>query len=267
MKHIKARWRLGFGLSLVVLVASGWWWQSARANMMLMMFAQEPPEGYTPLDPITHDKVRNILEDVSLDRDAMVALNPSNAQAEQLLLTVRDWQSTNQATLATLRNNIHSKVHAVRVLEKAIRVGTAGPTGREQLALAIADRTAARTAYTDALAPLKATINVALSASQQATWTAIQTGHGQQMPIRMLALTDEQRMAVSRAKRAFDRRRAGASDASGRSTAVTAWNSGLDLILTTDQKNVMAAYYQNYNGASANVASAIETVLAVETGT
>lgn len=265
MKHLNRHWRFGMVFLLVVTAAGTWWWQSARANMA-MMFVQEEP-GFTPLDRVTHDKIRGILEKIGLDRDAMIALNPTATQAEDILSTVRTWQATNEATLASLKNTIHEKVHAVRVLEKAIRTGTAGPTGQDRLALAVTDRTDAHTAYNNVLAPLRTSINNLLSNSQQATWAAIQTGHGQQMPIRMLALTDSQRISVSKATRTFQRRRAGAANANDRGTAATSFNSDLDSILTTDQKTVVSAYNSNYNTASANVARAIDTVMEVEEGT
>ncbi len=279
MKHLQRHWRFGMVLVLVGGAASTWWWQSARANMAMMLVQEEP--GFTPLDRVTHDKIRGILETIGLDRDAMIALNPTATQAEGVLSTVRTWQSSNQATLASLKNTIHEKVHAVRVLEKAIhekvhavhvlekaiRTGTAGPTGQDRLALAVTDRTDAHTAYDNALAPLRTSINILLSNSQQATWAAIQTGHGQQMPIRMLALTDSQRISVSKATRTFQRRRAGAANANDRGTAATSFSSDLDSILTTGQKTVVSAYNSNYNTASANVATAIDTVMAVEEGT
>jgi len=264
MRVLKRHWRVSTVVALAIVLATAWIWQNASARMAMLVMDPDPPPNYEPLDRTTADRIRGVLEQIKLDRDALIALNPSAAQAEDILAEVRSWQASNAATLASLKNTIDEKVHAVRVLEKAIRMGTAGENAQERLALAVTDRTNANAAYDNAFSSLRTSINNLLSGSQQATWTAIQTGHGQHMPIRMLALSDAQRIAVSKAKRTYERRRAAASNSEARTAALNTWNNDLDSILTNDQKTVVTSFYSNYGSASANVGTAIDTVLPVE---
>lgn len=261
MTTFRKNWRLMSLVLVTAIVGGGWLFSASATSMNFFAMMQGPPETFAPLDPVRHDAVRNLLAKVSLDRDALVALNLSATQAESVLSTTRSWYITNETTLQSLQNSIHAKVHAVRVLEKAERMGPADELRKPALALARTDLVTARTAYDSALNPLKTSVNTALSASQQATWTAIQSGWGQQMPIRMLALTGPQRLAVSKSVHTFRRQRAAAAGKTARDTAVSAHNTSLDGILTAEQKTAMASYNSNYATASANVAGAIDTVL------
>ncbi len=109
-------------------------------------------------------------------------------------------------------------------------------------------------------------MNTLLSDSQQTTWTAIQSGWGQSMPLRMLSLTDQQRIDLSRAQRHYRYRHAAASTDEERSTAVTTRESDLSQILTVDQQAVLSAYDGYYGNASQAVATAFETVLSADEG-
>jgi hypothetical protein len=111
---------------------------------------------------------------------------------------------------------------------------------------------------------LETNVNVLLSETQRATWAAIRVGHRHTMPIRLLNLTDEQRLAVSDARQHYERQHAAASNESERNAAITAWQNALDSILTGDQRSVVQAYYGYFAGSSTAVADALDTVLRVQ---
>ena len=161
---------------------------------------------------------------------------------------------------------IDEKVLAVRQIERAIRMGPRELGQDEALAIARQDLGQARTAYATVLEPLEGSTNTLLSDSQQAAWAAIQSGHGQSMPIRMLALSDEQRLDVGRAWRHYRWQQGAASTAEQRAAAVNAWETALGQILSVDQENVVNAYHGYYADASGAVAGAFDTVLAVDQG-
>lgn len=245
------------GLCALVVGGTVWW----RSNGHSIALAQEPPQLLTQLE---RDAVVTLLKDISLDRDALIALNADSEQAASILSTARTWRETNASTLVTLKNTIDQKVVAVRKLEKAERMGPADPGRAAALALAREQLGTARASHRSALSPLESSVNTLLSESQRTTWNAIRHGHGRKMPIRMLALTDTQRLAVSRAHRTYERQRRAATTDQERSTAVSTWESALKQILTQDQENVMDAYYSNYGTASGAAAEAWDSVLAVE---
>ena len=262
MQMIRKHWWLSV-VGVVVVIAGTWWWRSAEARMAFLDQPQSPPV-YEPLPPIQHDAIMNLLADLSLDRDALVALNLSSFQAQSVVSAVRSWYVTNQASLASLNDAIQQKRAAVYEHEKAIAMGPADPTNEPRLALARKDLSDAQTAYKAAQALLETTVNALLSDSQRATWAAIRVGHGHTMPIRLLNLTDEQRLAVSDARQRYERQHAAASNDSERSAAVTTWQNALDSILTVDQKNVVQAYYRSFAGSSAAVVDALDNVLRVQ---
>ena len=246
---------------VIVLAGTAWWGGMQRPTAMAF---QEPP--YAPLSTFEHDAIRNLLADVAMDRTALVALNPTASQAESVLSTVRSWWFDNQATLSSLKATIVNERATVRQLRRDIAMGTAQPGAQDTLRLAIADLATARQAYRDGLGPVETSVNALLSSSQQPTWSAIKTGWGQDMPIRMLSLSGQQRIDLSRAKRRYQYSHAAASSDAERSTAVSTWQADLDQILTTAQESVLDAYDGYYPTASTAVATAIDTVLEVDAG-
>lgn len=263
MQNIKKHWRLAAILA-VSLTLGGVWLLRAEARMAFTSFALMGGETNTPLNAVQRDAIIGSLNEVSLDRDALVALNLSTNQAETLLGTARTWQQNNQSTLTTQTTAIHQKRHAVRELEKAIAMGPFNENHQTQLATAREELQTAQAAYRTTLSALESTINQGLSESQRASWTAIKTGWGQQMPIRMLDLSDEQRLAVSDAHHRYQRQHSAASNDEERSAAVTTWNNARDSILTTEQKTVFQSYNSNYASASEAVAGAYTTVLPLQ---
>ena len=95
----------------------------------------------------------------------------------------------------------------VRSIKKTIAMGPYDAANDDALTLARQELQDAKNTYKTSLASLKTTVSLQLSSSQQATWDVIKTGHGQKMPIRMLDLSDTQRLAISKAQRTFRRRR------------------------------------------------------------
>lgn len=254
MKTLQRHWLATATVAcvLVILVGAAAWrvlWQAEPA------FAGEPT--YEPVDRVTRDAVLDVLDKVSLDRDAMIALNLSANQGESVIGGARTWYTQNAETLETLRQTIHARTHALRTVREQVATGPAPEGHAAALALAVSDLRAAEAAYDAALNPLRSSVGEMLSESQRTTWTAIRTGHGQQMPIRMLALTDEQRSAVSKAQRHFEWQRA------SNPAAAEAWQTALQGILTQEQQTLVAGYHANYAGASANVAGAMQAVLQV----
>lgn len=267
MAKLERNWRWLSGIGLVVIVAvCAWQWRSAHARTAMMMLDDVGGgnQGYTPLTQLTHDAIASLMADVSLDREALIALNPSANQAESILSAVRTWQGSNASTVASNNQTIAQKMTAVRIAEKAIAMGPYNENNASNLATARQDLLTAQAAYRSTLSGLESTVSNLLSQSQQATWAAIKTGWGQRMPIRMLALTDEQRMAVSDAHQRYERQYSAASDDSGRSTAVSTYQTALDSILNADQKTAMQGYGTNYASASSAVNGAFDTVLAVQ---
>jgi hypothetical protein len=250
-------------VTAVVLVAGGVFvWRAAAANFSFFtLMMQSPQPEYSPLSRAQQDAIRNLLTEVGLDRDALIALNLSSNQAEAVLGEVRSWSLSNKSTLNSLQNDIDGQFAAVRNIENAIRMGPFDENHASSLATARSDLATAQQAYQNALNSLKSGVNEELSASQRTTWTAIQSGWGQQMPIRMLALTDEQRIAVSDAAHRFRRQRAAAASKEELDAAASTWNSALDQILTDEQEAVHDGYHSNYNSASAVIGQAITLVL------
>lgn len=262
MKHLKRHWGITTMLAVCFVGGGALWWgrDAGRAAVA------QAPGVYASLSETQRDAIRDVMEELSLDRDALVALNPSEELAESLVSTARTFCIDNAAALATRKGTIHQRVSAIRTLERDIRMGTAVQGADAALMQARLDLKTARDGYRGDLAALESGIGQLLSTRQQATLAAVRNGHGQTMPIRSLDLDDAQRRATSRAKRTFDRLRAGASSDEERAAAVAGWEFDLAGILTADQQAAMDNYVTNYNTASANVGSALGTVLPIDQG-
>lgn len=266
MKTLRSHWRLVSVVSVIVLAIGVFAWRAAaaRTTFFTAMVMQGEPE-YTAMSPTDHDAVVGLLAETALDRDALIALNLSSSDAESVLDTVRSWYEDNRQTLASLQATIHQKAADVYALEKAIRVGPYDAGHEPALATAREDLATAKQAYRNALAPLESSVSALLSTSQRDTWSAIKTGHGQQMPLRMLDLDDSQRLAVSDARHRYRRRYAAAATQQERADAVSTWEGALDSVLTAGQKTAVSNYNSNYGTASAAVAEAIDRVLVTDT--
>lgn len=242
-----------------VLLAAVVWWKGAQTQQA---FADPEP----PVVALTQGHrsfVERVLAEVSLDRDALVALNPSSQSAESLLTTVRTWSLSNQSSLDNLIATVEEKTHALYQIEKAIGLGPFNESHAAQLSTARSELSSAKASYRSAFGSLESSVNQALSNDQRTTWTAIKTGHGPQMPYRMLALEDAQRISFSDAQRRYKANRASASNQEELDAAVSEWSTALAEILTDNQESAITSYQANYTTASNNVTNAWNNVLAV----
>lgn len=262
MRKLRQHWGFSSLALLLVVLAGAWVWRSAEARMLVD--PDPEPQRYAPLTQIQRDAILNLLADVSLDRDVLVGLNLTTQQAESAVAAVRSWYLTNHATLYALDQTVQQKQAAVRALEKAVAMGPADAERDSQLSLARQDLTTARATYRSGLVSLEGTVSNLLSETQRSTWTAIKVGHGRTMPVRLLSLTDAQRLALSDAVQRYDRQQAAANDENARSSARTTLESANESILNVDQRNVISAYTGYFATASQAVAQALDTVLAVE---
>ena len=258
MRNLGRHWRSTVVVVGVVVLAGTAMWQG-RSHRTAM--AQAGPD---PLTRVERDAVRRVLKHLSLDRDALIALNLSSQQAESVLEEVRDWYLTNVAALASLKAAVDVDVTEVRVIEKAIRMGPYQAGRQEALAVGRQDLASSKASYDNAFSSLRTSVTSELSESQRSTWVAIQSGHGQQMPIRMLSLNDDQRVALGKVQRRHKWQRNGAPTAEDRTTAESTFESAKGQILTQDQQTVLSAYDGYYASSSGIVANALESVLVVE---
>ena len=267
MKHLQKHWQWTASTIFVLGLVGAFWWQGADRGPGAAAFAVDgDPPAYKTMDRTGHDKVVTLIADIRLDRDALVALNLTSGQAESIVSAVRTWHAQNEAMLDPRHTSIGRKVGAVRQIERAIAMGPMEAGREDALALARQDLIGARATHRSALAPLESSLETLLSESQRATWTAIKVGHGQRMPIRMLALSDRQRLAYSDAWHRYRRQRAAAHTGEEQSAALATWKTALDRILTPEQATIVQAYNGYYEDSSAAVSLALETVLPVDQG-
>lgn len=267
MAYLKKQWKPFTIVTVLVLGSVGLWLYRGSASgaavsavPAIALFQQS----YPPPTDVERSQVDQLLADIDMDRESMIALNLSGEQAEDLLATVRTFNTDNRTTLDTRLASLAAARLSLRTLETSIRHGTAGQDPEGQKAQAIADVAAAKTSYDDTLASLRTSVNALLSQSQRSTWTNIQSGWDGGMPLQMLALDASQKTSVAAAKRRFDHALAEAQNDQERSNAASTWNTDVDGILTTDQETVCASYVSHYVEASQNVATAFATVMPKE---
>jgi len=258
MQHLKRNWRIITVVAL--LITGGGLWLGIGVHGRAVA-DPEPPGGYGELSQVERDATLGVMEDVALDRDALVALNLTGEQAEDLAAATREWCSESATTLATLRATIGARTSELRALRAAIRMGPAQAGQEEALATAIADLLAARAAYHTALGSLRTAVAAELSETQEAAWASVERGHSQRMPIRLLDLSSEQRLAISGAWRAYRLAYAAATSDEERQTARSTWASAQASILTEAQQDVVEAYLGYWVASSEAVAEALDTVL------
>ncbi|MCH8854213.1 MAG: hypothetical protein IID41_16415 [Planctomycetes bacterium] len=246
----------------VTLLGGGLLWWMARDSSTALAY-QNPP-GYEPVDVVQHDAILALLDDVALDRDALIALNVSANQAMALVAAARSWQVANAAAVAEDQTAIDEARTAVREARLAIAMGPYDEADNAALASALQQLAAAEAAYVALLGGLQTALAADCSESQQAAWSAIENGLGSSMPIRMLALSDQQRLDLSGARRRYRLQYASAGTTAERSQAVAAWEQAQGQILTQDQQTIMASHNSYYADSSAAVAQALDTVLPIE---
>ncbi len=262
MKHLQRHWRMVSVCLCVTLLGGGLLWWMVRDSSTALAYQDQP--GYEPLDVVQRDAVLALFDDVALDRDALIALNVSANQAEILVAAARSWQETNATAVAEDQAAIDEARTAVRQVRLAIAMGPYDEANDAALAVARQQLATAEAAYATLLGGLKTSLAADCSESQDAAWSAIEDGLGSSMPIRMLALSDQQRLDLSGARRRYRLQYASAGTAAQRSQAAAAWEQALGQILTQDQQTIMDSHNSYYADSSAAVALALETVLPVE---
>lgn len=262
MKHLQRHWRMVSVCFCATLVVGGLLWWMVRDSSTALAY-QDPP-GYEPVDAVQHDAVLALLDDVALDRDALIALNVSANQAEALVAAARSWQETNATAVAEVQAAIDEGRTALRQARLAIAMGPYLEANDAALAAALQQQASAEAAYATLLGGLKTTLAADCSESQQAAWSAIENGLGSSMPIRMLALSDQQRLDLSGARRRYRLQYASAGTTAQRSQAVAAWAQAQGQILTQDQQTIMDSHNSYYADSSAAVALALDAVLPVD---
>jgi len=258
MQHLKRNWRIMTVVAL--LITGGGLWLGLGVHGRAVA-DPEPPESYDELSQAQRDAILGVMEDVALDRDALVALNLTGEQAEDLVAATRQWCSESATTLANLRATTAGRTSELRALRAAIRMGPAQAGQDEALATAIADLLAARAAYRTALGSLRTGVAADLSETQEAAWASVERGHSQRMPIRLLDLGSEQRLAISGACRAYRLAYAAATSDQDRQTARSTWAAARASILTEAQEDLVDAYLGYWVASSETVAEALDTVL------
>ena len=261
MAYIKRQWKPLTLVSLVLVVGIGFWVYRSTATEAAIPAALW---SYTPPTDVERSQIEDLLATLSLDTDAMIALNLTAAQAEDVLAAVRTFNTQNRTTLDTRLAAVAAERSDLRNLETSIRNGTAGQDPQSQWSTAVQDLASAAASYHSSLDSLQTTVSGLLSASQRTTWTAIQGGFNGPMPLRMLALSGQQRQDLSAAKQGFDHALAEAESDQQRASAVSTWDGAVESILSAEQETVVSAYRQNCATASANVAAAMSTVLPEE---
>lgn len=265
MAYLKRQWKpLTIVTVLLVALAGAWLYRSSASGAAAVPAKPLFVQSYSPPTDVERSQVETLLENLSLDRDALVALNLSDEQAEDVLAAVRTFNTNTRETLDARLAALAATREDLWALQKALRNGTAGEDPQGQFTDAVADVAAARSVYNSTLDSLRTTIHSELSQSQQAAWTSIQSGWGPSMPLRMLTLDGEQRSDLAAAQARFEHALAEAEDDEERSAAVTAWDEALDGCLTQDQKTVCTSSIETYATASQHVTAAFETVLPEE---
>lgn len=250
--------RNGKALVLVMIVTAfttGTWWYIAPITHNV---GQVNPPAVETVTAAECDALWGLLAAVDLDRDALVALNMNPTQAEDVLTALRDWYATARHDVAAGQATVAARLATVRQLERDVRAGRAE---NASLASARQSLATAQTALNGELDGLRTAIAAELSDSQRSTWKVIRTGWGDAMPMRMVALTSDQKQAYGRALRQHRLAMTAATTADERAAAETAWQTAQAAILTQDNLQVMTAYNDYAAGAANALAQAIDIVM------
>ena len=266
MKHIKKNWQVVVVSFVLVFVAGSMWWH-VSTNSTAIAQVQEPSE-YPSVTPYEKEAVFNTLDQIHLDREALIALNVNDTQAENILSTTRTWLATNQTNLSVAKTAIDEKAAEVRYWLKAIRTNSDAANASLRLAQAKTELNAAKAAYEGQLSPLRSMMTAQMSETQIATWAAIENGWDKGMPLRMLNLTTQQKQALGKIMR-HDRLLYAQAVGAGSQTELMAQAQSaatvdpLASILGDNNQQIMNAYAEYAEQAAEALANAEETVLPI----
>lgn len=264
MQHLKRNWKVFTVTFVAVVCSAGVLWLTGlntTASAQIDPGTDGGDPDFTVITVVQRDATFSVLADVSLDREALVALNLSAEQATDILAATRTWLETNASEIAQLKEIIADKRDVVRQLEQSVRAGSAVSGQDQALVAARADLAAALRAYDTALNGIRTALAAELSESQRSTWATIENGWGREMPVRMLALTSGQRRDYGKALRQHELRVAAATTAQELAALQTAWQAALSSIFTDQNRQIIDAYFSYANEARQNVDNAVEDVL------
>lgn len=264
MPYLKRQWKPLTIVGMSIFLGVGFWWYRASATGAAVMAVALFDAPHDPPTDLERSQVESLLESLSLDRDALVALNLSSQQGEDLLAAVRTFNASNRAALDTRLASLAEARSHLRSLERAIRNGTAGENPQGQWNDAVAAVVTAQNGYDAQLGTLRSSLSDRLSESQVTAWANLKSGWGGALPLRMLSLSAGQKGDLASASDRYEHTLAEATSDQDRAAAVSAWNSAVDGVLTQDQKTVCEAYVSQYVTASAAVAEAFAAVLPKE---
>ncbi len=265
MKRLVRRfWPIMLGVFLVAIAGGGWLWWAAPDVGVSHAQDPPPPEEYADLDPIEASRIAGLRNDLGLDDDALVGLNLTADQAEDVLALVREEALDEHETIHARKVAIAEKEGALRAARRKIRIGPRDETLIASIPTLKADIATAEAQYETLLAGVRTRMNSLLSETQQSTWAALRANTGMRMPDRLLSLSDEERRELKRARRHYRRRLAQASDATERAAAKSTYESDRDDVLDATDDQVLAAYHTSAGDASERVVFAVDTVLPVE---
>jgi len=246
-------------LLALVAASTGAWWVTAPPPAMTQLTVGQPAEPQpSPVTTAEAAALWGLLADVQLDREALVALNVSEAQAEALLTALRGWHDQNLSEAASAQTAVRTARAEVRRLQREVRMGTAEP---QALTTAQAAVTAANQGYAGALTGLRTALSAELTESQRTTWAAIAHGWSSAMPLGMLPLTTQQRQDYATALRRYELATAAAESSEAQAALQTAWQQTVAGILTQDNQQAIDAYHEYAAAAAAAVTAAEQAVM------
>ena len=258
MAHVKRNWKL-FTLAFIFAATSvGVWWSIEPGSAASAQ--SSPPKGVVAVNTAQRDMLLNVLRNIGLDREAMVALNVSSTQAVDLIAAAQTWMTTNTTEVATRRRAVAQKRAVVKRLKAAIRAGTAPDDAEALLATALGELRTAQATYQQGFTGLRTALAAELSESQRDTWRKVEGGWGRAMPMAMVDLTNNQRMAYGKALRHYRLASAAADTVAEQRAADTAWETAVGRILTEDNIQVIETYHAYANQARENVNDALNSL-------
>lgn len=246
-------------LTLGLLAASSSW--HARATPCPAAVATMRWPSYEEVAPEDRSTMLALLGEVGLDPTVLGALNVDREQADVLLLTLRSWVESHAQALAQSTTAVAQARAALRSAERQWRMGGGNGEALLDLEQAKASLQTAVAARRQLFAELFDELAEPLSQSQRVMVNVLNDGRAWSMPLGGLQLTSEQEGAIATAKRALRAALAAAMSSQERAAARSAWETAVSDALTTENEQIVAAYFETVAAAASNVTAAIEQVM------
>lgn len=265
MKRLVRRyWAIMLGVGLLGALGSSSWLLWPGSTGEITQGQEPPPDPYPELNAIAAGRIAELRRDLGLDNDALVGLNVTDAQVEQILALARTSAIDREAEITALQVAIGQEKGALREVRRKIRIGPRDEAVIASLPTLERNLAAAEGQYEQFLGGLRQQVDGILDGAQRAQWAVLRNNAGLRLPDRLLALSDEQRVELLRAKRRQRRRRAVAQDAPGRAAAAASHQAERAAVLSPGHQQVLVAFQQTAPAASERVVQAVNKVLPVE---